>query len=189
MSQTIRSFVAFDIDSDGILNRLSEVQEKLTRSGADLKLVNLKNIHITMRFLGDIRQDIVDKIHDEMKQIRFTEFETEIRGLGVFPTNKYARVVWAGIQKGAERLRNIFEELEPRLRNLGFKPDAKGFTPHITIARVRTGRNRAELIRCISELENFDFGILKTRCLKLKKSVLTPQGPVYSTLKQVCGEN
>jgi len=188
MPEPIRSFIAFDVNSDQVLKRLADTQEKLLKSSADLKLVAPENIHITMRFLGDIQPSMVDKIHSEMEQVAFSPFEVEIRGVGVFPTIKYARVVWAGMQKGAEELKNVFSQLEPRLRKLGFKPDSKGFSPHITIARVRTGRNKAELARCINELTNYEFGVLKADCLKLKKSVLTPKGPIYSILKEVCRE-
>ncbi len=188
MSESVRSFIAFDINNDEVLKRLADAQEKLVKSGADLKLVEPRNIHITMRFLGNIQQNSVDKIHGEMEQIAFSPFAVEIRGIGVFPTLKYARVVWAGIQKGADQLRDVFDQLEPRLRKLGFKPDPKGFSPHITIARVRTGRSKGELVRCVNELVNYEFGVLKADCLKLKKSVLTPKGPIYSTLKEVCRE-
>lgn len=186
MPEPIRSFIAFDINNEEILKRLSEAQEKLAKTGADLTLVKPENIHVTMRFLGDIHPDMVDKIYNGMEQVSFAPFDVEIRGVGVFPTLRYARVVWTGIQRGAEELRNIFNQVEPHLRGLGFKPDSKGFSPHITIARVRTGRNKAELARCVDELANFEFGILRADCLKLKKSVLTPKGPVYSILKEVC---
>lgn len=188
MSEPIRSFIAFDINNEEILKRLSEAQEKLVKTGADLRLVKPENIHITVRFLGNIRSNMVDRIHSEIEHVAFTSFEVEIRGIGAFPTLKYARVVWASIQKGVEKLEDMFNQLEPRLRELGLSPDKKGFSPHITIARVRTGRNKAELIHCINELTNYEFGVLKTECLKLKKSVLTSKGPIYSTLKQVCRE-
>lgn len=189
MQEPIRSFIAFDIGNEAILRRLSETQEKLVRTGVALKLVKLENIHITMRFLGSIQPDMVDRIHKEMEQVPFTSFDVEIRGVGAFPKLKHPRVVWVGIQKGSENLKDIFNQLESRLRKLGFKPDLKGFSPHITIARVKTGLNKAELIRCINELTNYEFGVLKADCLKLKKSVLTPKGPIYSILKEVCREN
>ena len=186
MSEMIRSFIAFDIDNKSVLRKLSEVQDKLVNTGADLKLVKPQNIHITMRFLGDISPTMVDAIHEEMEKVSFTPFDVELKGIGVFPNIKYLRVVWAGIQKGADELRKVFDQLEPRFRKLGFRPDPKGFSPHLTIARVRTGRNKAELIRCVEELADYEFGVLRAACLRLKKSVLTPKGPVYSTLKEVC---
>ncbi|MFQ6068388.1 MAG: RNA 2',3'-cyclic phosphodiesterase [Candidatus Bathyarchaeia archaeon] len=188
MPELIRSFIAFDINNKEILRRLSEAQKRLTKTGAALKLVKVENIHITMRFLGNIQPNMVNKIHSEMEQVVFTPFNVEIQGIGAFPTLRHPRVVWAGIQKGAEKLEDIFNQLEPRLRRLGFKPNSKGFSPHITVARVKTGRNKVELVRCINELASYEFGVLNADCLKLKKSVLTPKGPIYSTLKEVCGE-
>jgi len=182
----IRSFIAFDIKDKGILERLSEAQEKLRRTGADLKLVRLENIHITMRFLGNIEPNIVDKIFNQMEQVSFTPFDVEIRGVGAFPKPQYVRVVWAGIQSGVKNLKDISGQLEPRLRSLGIKPDTKGFSPHITIARVRKGFRNPELAQCLSQLADYEFGVTKLNCLKLMKSVLTSKGPVYSTLKQVC---
>lgn len=185
MSQMIRSFIAFDIDSESVTKRLSEVQKTLLNTGADLKIVQPQNIHVTMRFLGNISPNMVDSIYEEMENVSFVPFEVELRGLGAFPTLRYARVVWAGIKKGAEELEDIFNQLEPRLQRLGFKPDPKGFSPHLTIARVKSGRNKAELIRTIKEYEDYQFGMIKASCLRLKKSVLTPKGPVYSTLREV----
>lgn len=186
MSEMIRSFIAFDLDNELVIKRLSEAQTTLVNTGANLKLVKPQNIHITMRFLGNISPSMVNSIHEEMEKISFASFDVEIKGLGVFPKLKYARVIWAGIRKGADELTNVFNQLEPLLRKLGFKPDSKGFSPHLTIARVKTGKNKTELVQCIQELADYEFGIVRADCLKLKKSVLTPKGPIYSTLMEVC---
>jgi 2'-5' RNA ligase len=128
---------------------------------------------------------MVDQVYEEMNNLSFTNFDIELRGIGAFPNLKYARVVWAGIRKGVDELGNVFNQLEPRLRGLGFKPDPKGFSPHLTMARVKTGRHKAELVRCIEDLIDYEFGVIKADCLRLKKSVLTPKGPIYTTLKEV----
>jgi len=186
MSEMIRSFIAFDINNQSVLQRFNDVQRLLLQTGADLKLVEPKNIHITMRFLGDIKPAMVDHVHEAMKKVSFSAFDCEIHGLGVFPDLRYARVIWAGIRKGAEESTEIFNQLEPSLRQLGFKPDPKGFSPHLTLARVKTGRNKTELTSRIQELADYDFGVVRADCLRLKKSVLTPKGPIYSTLREVC---
>jgi 2'-5' RNA ligase len=186
MSEPIRSFLAFDIESDTVLNRLAAVQGLLLQTGADLKLVEPQNIHITVRFLGNITPPMVEKIFEEMKQVQFVPFNVQIKGLGAFPDLRYPRVVWAGMTEGADQLKNVFSQLEPRLRGLGFTPDHKGFSPHLTIARVRSGRNKAQLAEFITENANYDFGTIKAECLRLKKSDLTPKGPIYSTLKDFC---
>jgi len=82
-------------------------------------------------------------------------------------------------------LRSIFNQLEPSLRSLGFAPDPKGFSPHLTIARVKSGRNKAELAKLLNENADYEFGIVRAECLKLKKSDLTPKGPIYSTIREV----
>jgi 2'-5' RNA ligase len=187
MSGTIRAFFSFDIEDQTIMRRLTQVQGILLSSGADLKSVKSQNIHLTIRFLGDISLTMVDAIYEEMKQLSFLPFPVELHGLGAFPKLNYPRVVWAGITKGADELKDVFGQLEPRLRGLGFKPDSKGFSPHLTIARVRTGRNKAQLVKVIQELENYEFGTVKAECLIFKKSDLTPRGPIYSTLREVCG--
>ncbi|UCE43902.1 MAG: RNA 2',3'-cyclic phosphodiesterase [Candidatus Bathyarchaeota archaeon] len=186
MLERIRSFIAFDINCRSLLGELAEVQSKLVSTGANLKLVKPENIHITIRFLGDIYLNRIDAVHEAMEEVSFAPFDVELKGVGVFPNTKYLRIVWAGIHKGSRELGNIFDQLEPRLRKLDFKPEAKRFSPHLTIARVRTAHNKRELIRHVEELGDHEFGVLRADCLRLKKSVLTPKGPIYSTLKEVC---
>jgi len=186
MPESIRSFLAFDIESDTVLNRLATAQRQLFQTGADLKLVEPQNIHITVRFLGNITPETAEKIFEEMKKTQFTPFTVQIKGLGAFPDLRYPRVVWAGITTGADQLKSVFNQLEPRLRSLGFTPDSKGFSPHLTIARVRSGRNKQQLAQFITENANYEFGTVNAKCLRLKKSILTPKGPVYSTLKEFC---
>lgn len=187
MSDMIRSFVAFDIDNKLVLRRFSEVQNILVATGANLKLVKPQNIHITMRFLGNISPSVVDLVYEEMRKISYAPFEVEIRGLGVFPSYNYPRVIWAGVQEGVDTLRDIFNQLDLPLRRVGFKSDSKGFNPHLTLARVKTGQHKAELINCIKTCTDYEFGTIKANCLKLKKSVLTPRGPIYSTIYEVTG--
>jgi len=184
--EMIRSFIAFDIEDTTVLRNLSKVQDTLVRTGADLKLVKPENVHITLRFLGDITAEMVDQIHGEMEQTQFSPFEVKIKGTGAFPNLRRISVVWAGIRQGANELRAVFDQLEPRLQTLGFKPDFKGFSPHLTIARVRTGRNKEALAEQLNSLGDYEFGSIKAECLRLKKSVLTPQGPIYSVLRETC---
>jgi 2'-5' RNA ligase len=186
MSETIRSFIAFDMGNGSVLDRIAHLQTLLGKTGADLKLVEPKNIHITLRFLGNITLPMVEKIFEEMKKVQFIPFTVKIHGTGAFPNVRYPRVLWTGITEGADQLRSIFNQLEPRLHGLGFAPDPKGFSPHLTIARVKSGRNKAELAKFVSENANYEFGIIRAECLKLKRSDLTPRGPIYSTLKEFC---
>jgi 2'-5' RNA ligase len=188
MTEAIRSFIAFDMDNELVLKKITAMQDLLAKSGADLKLVEPKNIHITVRFLGNITPNTVEKIFEEMKKLQFAPFDVKIHGIGAFPNVHYPRVVWAGMTDGADQLQSIFNQLEPHLRSLGFTPDQKGFSPHLTIARVKSGRNKVELAEFVTENVGYEFGIIKAKCLRLKRSDLTPKGPIYSTLKEFCPE-
>ncbi len=186
MSEQIRSFIAFDIQNQGIINRIAAAQKLLMQTNADLKLVEPKNIHITVRFLGAMNPDMVDKVYEVMKKVNFAPFNIQLQGLGVFPTVNYPRVVWAGITLGAEQLRSIFEQLEPMVHELGFAPEPNGFNPHLTIARVRSGTNKQRLVDFVTKQSEYEFGNIKANCLRLKKSQLSPMGPTYTTLKEYC---
>ena len=186
MSELIRSFLAFDIENDDVRKRLSSVQTRLVQTGADVKLVETENIHVTMRFLGNVSIGMIEKIFEDMKKTEFKPFNVQIQGVGVFPSLSYPRVVWAGITEGKDQLRDVFTKIEPRLQVLGFAPDPKGFSPHLTIARVRSGRNKTQLAEFVNKNASHKFGTIKAECLRLKKSALSPKGPIYSTLKEFC---
>ncbi len=186
MSEQIRSFIAFDIQNENLTNRIAATQKLLMQTNADLKLVEPKNIHITVRFLGAINPDMVDKVYEAMKKVKFVPFNVQIQGLGVFPTVNYPRVVWAGITLGAEQLKIIFEQLEPMLHDLGFAPEPEGFNPHLTIARVRSGTNKQRLVDFVNRHQEYEFGNIKANCLRLKRSQLSSMGPTYTTLKEHC---
>ena len=186
MAEAIRSFIAFDINNESILQRMKDFQTQLAKVGADLKLVEPENIHVTLRFLGNITPATAEKIFEEMKKLRFIPFDVKIHGVGAFPDLRYPRVLWTGITQGSDELRGIFSQLEPRLRSLGFAADPKGFSPHLTVARVKSGRNKADLAKIMMENADYEFGVMKAECIKLKRSDLTPRGPIYSTLKEFC---
>lgn len=184
MSEAIRSFIAFDIEDQRIIDKIQGFQRILAETGADLKLVEPQNIHITLRFLGNITLNMIDKVYDVMKNVSFKPFTIKIQGVGAFPKIHHPSVIWAGIKQGTLELRSIFDQLEFGLRQLGFPPEPKGFSPHITIARVKSGRSRSELVKKINENANIEFGSFIAECLRLKRSELTPKGPIYSTLRE-----
>lgn len=186
MSQSVRAFLAFEIEDRDIKKKLTDMQTLAEKTGADLKLVEPENIHMTIRFLGDITLNICDKVFEEMKAISFKPFPVYLTGLGVFPSLSYPRVLWAGIAQGAGQLQNIFSQIEPKLQGLGFAPDPKGFNPHLTIARVRSARNKMQLAEFVRLNEKYEFGSVVAECLRLKRSELTPRGPIYSTLREYC---
>ncbi|NLE06432.1 MAG: RNA 2',3'-cyclic phosphodiesterase [Crenarchaeota archaeon] len=184
MSEYIRAFLAFDLDKEEIINKIIQIQQLLAKTGIDAKFVDPENIHITIRFLGEIPVTMTPKIHEQMEKTQFKPFTIKISGLGVFPNINYPRIIWVGISQGADQLQHIFSQLEPNLQKLGFSPDKKGFSPHLTIARIRSAAGKQQLLSFLQKNIETDFGEINAISLRLKRSQLTPQGPIYSTLKE-----
>ena len=181
----IRSFIAVDVDDERLKQQFAEFQKMLLDAGADVKLVAPENMHLTLRFLGEIDEGIVQEVTDAMNLVGFQSFDIRFKGAGAFPSLSRINVVWVGIAAGDEELAKIAERLEPKLRAIGIPSDKKGFSPHLTVARVRTGRNKDRIAELLSELREKDFGSMRAESIMLKKSVLTPNGPIYSTIFEV----
>ena len=190
MSQErIRSFIAVDLDEPTIRERIVNAQRDLERTGALLKLVDAGLMHLTLRFLGEIPAATAEAVKEAMDSLRYEPFEVEFLGLGAFPSLKRINVVWVGITRGYEELQQIFSQIEPRLRQMGLPPDDKGFSPHMTIARVKSGLNRAALADYVLNTREQEFGKMRVTAVRLKKSTLTPKGPIYSTLHEVAASS
>ncbi len=184
----IRTFIAVDIDNEAILSRIKPVLDELISTGADMKPVELHNMHITLRFIGEIPKPMVDSIARMLSELRFKKFKIHIKGVGAFPTPTRPRVVWLGVVEGHEQLKEIHDWIEERLQKLGFKREKEEFVPHITLARVRSSRNIKNLVEAIMRLKDVDIGEFIVDKVRLKKSTLTPRGPIYDTLFEVKAE-
>jgi len=180
---SFRAFIAIDVEEPSVLDRIGELQAILAGTRASLKLVERENIHITLWFLGNITPYTAERIGDCLRALKTGPFVVELTGVGAFPSSGRPRVIWVGVGRGSEELKAIYEELKPCLRRLGFRPDPKGFTPHVTVARVKS--KTPELVRAIMENSTMSFGSFRAEEVRLKKSVLTPSGPIYSTVLSV----
>ncbi|MGD0175709.1 MAG: RNA 2',3'-cyclic phosphodiesterase [Candidatus Bathyarchaeia archaeon] len=190
MSQErIRSFIAVDLDEPMIRERLVAAQKGLEQTRAQLKIVEPQIMHMTLRFLGEVPMATVERVKEAMDSIQFPPFEAEFTGLGVFPNPRRINVVWVGIKQGGEELSHIFQELEPKLRQIGLPPDDKGFSPHMTIARVRSPVNRDALAAYVESMKSEEFGKMAVNAVRLKKSTLTPRGPIYTTIHEVAASS
>ena len=185
----IRTFIAVDLDEERVKREIVDFQRRLLDEGGDLKIVAPENIHLTLRFLGEVEEDLVQKVIESMKQLNVQQFEIQFKGVGAFPSITRMNVIWIAIRKGAEELEAIAEALEPSLSEIGIPKDSNGFSAHVTVARVRTGRNRGQISRLLSELGEKDFGSMRAESVRLKRSVLTPKGPLYSTIFEVRAGN
>ena len=180
---TFRAFIAAEVPFSTELERYSMA---VKASGAPVKMVDLRNIHITLKFLGDTDEGLVPDIERVMKSAvaGVPPFRMRLKGAGAFPNLGRISVVWAGIE-GAENLGAIARKIDEGLKPLGFEPEKRRFSPHVTIARVRDGRNTRELAQVIRDWEAGEFGEVTVNSIILKKSVLTPRGPVYSDVAVV----
>jgi len=188
-SQLIRCFYAIDIEDKSTLEKITAVQNRLQETGANLKLVAPENIHITLKFIGEVPSEFTDQMILFSSEINFSSFKVELHDVGCFPSLRRINVIWVGIRQGNIGLMNIYQGLETRMRQLGLKPERHGFSPHITIARVRSGRNIDKLAVAIEEVSDTFFGIFEVLNFRLKKSVLKPVGPTYSTIYQFDSQN
>jgi RNA 2',3'-cyclic 3'-phosphodiesterase len=182
---TVRSFVSIDLDDEQILSRVDSINSSLGAMGADVKLVERENIHLTLKFLGNIPSAKIAEVKNALAQVKFRIFPLEIRGTGAFPNLKRMNVIWIGIGEGWSTVEEIFEQTEALLHSAGFSRETRPFTPHITIARVRSGRKRDEVANFLGHLGEEVLGTFNVNQVRLKQSILSSSGPKYSTLFEV----
>lgn len=182
MSEVMRTFIAIEIENGDVLRKLIEARDQLLGVGADLKPVEDENIHLTLRFIGEIPAGLVKVLCHEISGVRYHRFQMHVRGVGAFPTLSRPRVIWAGVGEGSEDVISLYKLIEPIVRRLGVPAEREEFVPHITLARVKGPRNVDKLVKLLSSMVDTDFGYTEVTAVYVKKSVLTPRGPIYSNL-------
>ena len=181
MLSVSRVFLSIDIDDEALLSRIAYVQSLLDGQSAKMKLVERNNIHFTLRFLGDTPNAKIERIRNELSDIRYESFAIRIGGVGAFPSTSRPRVIWVGVSDNAGRVEDLKLDIDDRLGNLGYSRDRK-FHAHATIARVRAVHNRNRTRENIEHLANESVGTMTIDCFRMTKSTLTSSGPIYETL-------
>jgi 2'-5' RNA ligase len=153
--------------------------------GGDLKPVERENIHLTLKFLGNVSTAKLDEVKSSLSRLKFPPFSMEIKGAGAFPSLKRMNVVWVGIGDGWSQVELIYEQTEKLLSDVGFSRENRRFSPHITVARVRSPKKRDELGAFLSHLREESFGTFNAEHVRLKQSILASSGPKYSTLLDI----
>jgi 2'-5' RNA ligase len=176
----MRAFVAVEISNEEVINSITKFQSKIN---IEAKPVKPQNLHFTLQFLGEISDDVSQKIKQALKTIEFSTFKINFKGLGAFPKIKFPRVVWIGTDEvGGNALADLAKNVENVLTPLGFISD-KPFKSHITVFRIKN--KIGDISKELEKYEKYDFGSQEISKIKLKQSVLTPQGPVYSDLEEI----
>ena len=182
----MRTFLSYDVEDRALSSKIGDLQDKLSATGADLKLVNPEVLHFTIRFLGEIDEPTKEKVVQAIEgNVKSLELSVDFKGVGVFPNERRISVIWIGIDGASSRaLVENAREVNSKLEGMDslHKDTHEEFNPHVTIARVRTGKNKEELARFVSEHRHDDFGSAKVSPLRLKLSELLPSGPRYSDL-------
>ncbi|MCX8187534.1 MAG: RNA 2',3'-cyclic phosphodiesterase [Nitrososphaeria archaeon] len=188
MVEFTRTFIAVDFDDPQIVSRAQEAQRKLMESGIVMKPVEPENLHITLWFLGELDPHRLKLILDNVKEVRFRPFKLEVKGVGYFPGGSRINVIWLGIEDPSNGLKTILDQLLERLTRLGFRYEERGFTPHLTIGRVKYVKDKQAALKALNEFKELYFGEQSVEAFRVKKSVLTQRGPIYSDLTVVKAE-
>jgi len=178
----MRLFTAIDI---GALDGLVAAEGELEQTGARLKMVEPEIIHCTLKFLGEVEEHLIPAITEAMQRAvaNVGPFTTTVRGMGVFPSPDYIKVIWVGLEGGPVSV--IAQNLEEELQGCGFTKEKRPFTPHATLARVKGAQGKDRLQEVVQRHRDTVFGQVSVDSICLKKSELLPQGPVYTTLHTI----
>ncbi len=172
----MRVFVAVEITNKSLLEKIKIFQSEIMIKA---KPIESHNLHFTLMFLGEVSEKIIDDVKKRIAGIEFSSFEIKFVGVGAFPKPKFPRVVWLGVDSASgENLIKLAKKVENALEPLGFRSD-KPFKPHLTVFRIKN--KIGDITEQISSF-NSSFGTQGMTELKLKKSVLTSDGPIYSDL-------
>jgi 2'-5' RNA ligase len=189
----IRTFIAVEL-TDAAHTILAEVQNRLKAAvpAHTVRWTAPENIHLTLHFLGDTPTDDIKKISDLMTEVAATcrPFSVNLGDLGCFPHTRRPRIVWVGVSGQLDQLVKLYDDLGRRLKTIGFTPEARPFSPHLTIGRVKDGLPSPKLAQLGQTLERAqpNVGHLTTLAvaeISLMQSNLQPTGAVYTPLVHV----
>ncbi len=181
-SKTIRSFLAIDLAED-LKPEIADVQKEFKKTGANIKYVPSQNMHFTLKFFGNIDENMVEKISEAVEKVvkNYSSFDLSIGGCGSFPNQNTIKVLWIGIGKNS-RIADLQKDLDSEFKKLGFKKE-RNYISHLTIGRPRNGKNKNQIKDTINSLKDLKIGTMTVSKISLKKSTLTPQGPIYEDIK------
>jgi 2'-5' RNA ligase len=180
----MRSFIAINLD-DSLRSEIASVTAGLRSGNWDVKWVSPANLHITLKFLGEIPEDALQGIRDTLLSVapHHESFAFKLKGVGIFPDKKRPRVIWIDILE-PERLIKLQEEVENSLISIGFKREDRPFSPHLTIGRIKSSAGKESLLRAVETLKDRDFGNIGVNKVSLMKSDLKPGGAQYTTIAE-----
>lgn len=183
-SETKRLFFAVDIPEPTLVSA-ERILETFDIPPNHVRWVHVRNLHITLKFLGDIEQDRVPALCEAAREAAagFGPMDLIIEGMGIFPNIHHPRVVWFGVGGESANLAALEAELAKKLEPLGFEPDERPFAPHLTIGRVKSALARGELLRLVHNNQKVRVGPAPVDALHLYESRLSPGGSIYTRIE------
>lgn len=180
----IRTFIAIEIP-DEIKGKIARFQKQVAADEKSIRWVNVKNIHITLKFIGEIPESLVEKIVISIfeKPPQINTFEIGLKGTGAFPNLRRPRVVWVGITSGNEQLTKLVTYLEAQLTILGIPKENRKFKSHVTIGRIKNNQ-KLKNPEIFDNPDALDAGEFQAQKIVLMKSELKPSGAEYSVLAE-----
>ena len=185
--EQIRSFIAIELP-DELKSELVQLEARLKSGGQfRVKWVDPNGIHLTLKFLGDIAADRVEAITKAMTEAvqGVSPFQLRVKGLGVFPNFRRVQVAWVGLSGEVDKLDQLQKRLEPSLTSLGFAPESRRFTPHLTLARLRNQVSLDERQRFGQLITGTAFEAdcaIEVDAISLIRSQLTREGAIYTRI-------
>ncbi|MBI4396688.1 MAG: RNA 2',3'-cyclic phosphodiesterase [Elusimicrobia bacterium] len=179
----MRLFVAV-ILPDSLREALLEVRRRMESRVPGVRWVSPGHFHLTLKFLGETPDEQAGRIQEALAQALKTtaSFPVEMAGLGVFPSGKSPRVLWAGVREGRDALTRLAERVEGALELIGFPREARSFEAHLTLGRFKSPpRTNGPLLT--AEWEQKQFGAFQADQVSLMRSDLKPDGPVYTVVQ------
>ncbi len=183
----IRSFLAFDIPEE-LKAELGKLIELFAPKVKGVRWVKPELMHCTIRFFGDMEEELLlgDLAKRIEKEVRHqSPFRLAGHGVGVFPNWRYPRVLWVGLQGETETVISLHAKLEEAFSDMGIKKDPRILRLHLTLGRAKSPFKDSEpLVSMVEKMADTDIGDFTVNSLALYKSVLTPDGPIYTELKR-----
>lgn len=178
----IRTFIAIETPTD-LKEEMEKVQSLLKQSNADVRWEQKEKFHATIKFLGDVQENILPKVLSVIEATvqEHPPFQLTYEGLGCFPNKKNPRVVWIGSRNDDGTLDKLKTALDTSLKPFGFEPEKRNFHPHITLGRVKSTNRIKDLISMMEKV-TFEPQSITVQHITVMKSILKPQGSEYSIL-------
>jgi 2'-5' RNA ligase len=183
MAKRIRTFIAVGIEAP-IRRKLVGVQRRLERAAENVKWVEEENIHLTLKFLGQVDERALYDVCRAVQEVagEHEPFEMTVEGLGAFPHQRRPRVLWAGVSGGTEPLIELAEHIDLAMEQLGWGREPRRFTPHITIGRFR--RVGVDIEAALADYQQWQAGTQYVTQVEVMSSELSSHGPRYMVLSR-----